>query len=482
MLPSVFIGSSSEGLPIANALANALRTHAQIHVWRDVFRIGDTFIESLVRELKRCDFAILVATADDVVESRGTSGVAPRDNVVFEAGLFIGAIGHHNAFLLCDSRARLKLPSDLAGITYATFDSSAANPAEAIAPAAQQIRLAIGAGGRSDVDFLRAYLTVIHPEVRISDTYAQILDGHLSALLIEAERLSQDEDWARLIALKQRLREYFEYSGRYVDGVRMGHAYVTALTNLGQPEEAAWARVKHVGYMYILAGSHAEGRRQLETALEASKCIIDPVSRARLTFYANRYLGVSYQRDPSGGNLTKARSYFNKASRSIVELESRGEQVGELQARILRNIANVLSQQRKYDEALRSYRRSLKLFLALGDAEHVGITQLSIAQTLIRSGTTGRQVTERLSAAEEAFSGIGWLEGLARVQEQHALHWRAIASGCKSLAEKDRAVQSAIQSARNARSLFVRIQLLRMVGSIDALLEQLGYHAPSTAA
>jgi predicted nucleotide-binding protein len=46
------------------------------------------------------DFAILVLTPDDLTQSRGKQQPSPRDNVVFELGLFIGALGRDRVFMV----------------------------------------------------------------------------------------------------------------------------------------------------------------------------------------------------------------------------------------------------------------------------------------------------------------------------------------------------------------------------------------------
>ena len=50
---------------------------------------------------------------------------APRDNVVFETGLFMGAMGRDRVFVVYDKKAELKIPSDFDGITMAGFDGHA---------------------------------------------------------------------------------------------------------------------------------------------------------------------------------------------------------------------------------------------------------------------------------------------------------------------------------------------------------------------
>ena len=73
-----------------------------------------TSLESLVERLDDFDFAALILTPDDVTISRDEEMQAPRDNVLLELGLFIGAIGRERSFIVYDRGSNLKLPSDLA--------------------------------------------------------------------------------------------------------------------------------------------------------------------------------------------------------------------------------------------------------------------------------------------------------------------------------------------------------------------------------
>src|SRR5215831_13927281 len=69
--PSVFVGSSSEGLEFARAVRSLLTRDAEITIWNEgFFGLGNTFIETLVNALPRFDFAVLVLTPDDLVNSR----------------------------------------------------------------------------------------------------------------------------------------------------------------------------------------------------------------------------------------------------------------------------------------------------------------------------------------------------------------------------------------------------------------------------
>jgi len=121
-LPSVFIGSSSEGLDVAREVELQLQNHAITTIWKDgVFGLGSGTLESLVRVLDHFDFAIIILSPDDLLESRDRSFASPRDNVIFELGLFMGRLGRRRTIIVHEQQDDLKLPSDLAGITFARY-------------------------------------------------------------------------------------------------------------------------------------------------------------------------------------------------------------------------------------------------------------------------------------------------------------------------------------------------------------------------
>jgi predicted nucleotide-binding protein len=64
--PSLFIGSSTEGLEAARAIKIQLDDDADVELWNEgVFALGQSTLESMTQALNRFDFAILVLTADD---------------------------------------------------------------------------------------------------------------------------------------------------------------------------------------------------------------------------------------------------------------------------------------------------------------------------------------------------------------------------------------------------------------------------------
>lgn len=121
--PAVFVGSSSEGLPIAETIQVLLDAHCEVELWNQgVFGLGQGSLESLVLALERFDFAILVLTPDDMAMTRGVAWPVARDNVLFELGLFVGGLGRDRTFMVYDRTKPPVLPTDLAGVTAATFE------------------------------------------------------------------------------------------------------------------------------------------------------------------------------------------------------------------------------------------------------------------------------------------------------------------------------------------------------------------------
>jgi len=120
--PFVFVGSSSEGLETAKAVQANLEYSCECQIWsQGVFGLGEGAMEALIRNLGKYDFAVLVLTPDDIVVCRGETSPMARDNVLFELGLFIGKIGRDRTFMITDRDAGIKIPSDLSGISPATF-------------------------------------------------------------------------------------------------------------------------------------------------------------------------------------------------------------------------------------------------------------------------------------------------------------------------------------------------------------------------
>ena len=146
----VFIMSSAEALPISRAIQNAFAHDPILFVnWPDgVFRVTNYTLQSLEAQIDDSDFAIAIAHADDMTESRGKDWPSPRDNVIFELGLFMGRLGRARAILMEPREEKVKLPSDLAGLTTIPYRfEKGADAAALLAPACNALRDHINALG-----------------------------------------------------------------------------------------------------------------------------------------------------------------------------------------------------------------------------------------------------------------------------------------------------------------------------------------------
>jgi len=126
--PSVFIGSSTTGEPIARAVEQNLSYKSETYLWPHMFPPGKSNLESLVESAATLDFAVLVLTPDDLTVSKGHTLNSPRDNVLFELGLFMGRLGRERTFAVYNRDEPIKLPSDLAGVTLASYPKYSGPP------------------------------------------------------------------------------------------------------------------------------------------------------------------------------------------------------------------------------------------------------------------------------------------------------------------------------------------------------------------
>jgi hypothetical protein len=140
--PRLFVGSSGEAQRIADAVQVNLQRDFEVTVWdQALFTLTRSTLEGLVRLTRESDMAVMVFFTDDVIRMRGKESAATRDNVVFELGLFLGALGTDNVFVLAPIDAELHLPTDLAGITVGRYDAARRdkNWVAALRPACNQI-------------------------------------------------------------------------------------------------------------------------------------------------------------------------------------------------------------------------------------------------------------------------------------------------------------------------------------------------------
>ena len=123
--PRLFIASSFESLPIAEAVNVNLDLDFEVTIWKNgTFKLSSSTIEDLVEKSSAVDFALFIFAPDDITKIRNRNEHVVRDNVIFEMGLFVGAIGKSRSFVLKPRNVDMHLPTDLLGVTPADFDAS----------------------------------------------------------------------------------------------------------------------------------------------------------------------------------------------------------------------------------------------------------------------------------------------------------------------------------------------------------------------
>jgi hypothetical protein len=131
--PRVFLACTTDARSIAEALGGRLEEVADVTLWSDPGgegpgtgpRAPGAAMTELLRQARLHDFLALVLGTGDLVARGG----APRDTVLFEAGLLVGALGGERSLVTLAPGAgaeTLRLPADL-------FDGSFAPPWIALA-------------------------------------------------------------------------------------------------------------------------------------------------------------------------------------------------------------------------------------------------------------------------------------------------------------------------------------------------------------
>jgi predicted nucleotide-binding protein len=144
--PKLFIGSSKTNVDVANELAEGLEEIAEVTVWEeDVFNLNDQTLDRLIKSASQYDFAVMIWAPDDITDSKGSSQASPRDNVIFECGLFMGVLGESHVFVVRDRCVDTKIPSDFTGKVLAEYDGArfGKDPKASVRSACSEIERAI---------------------------------------------------------------------------------------------------------------------------------------------------------------------------------------------------------------------------------------------------------------------------------------------------------------------------------------------------
>lgn len=123
--PNIFIGSSGAGLKVAEKVKAFLAKAGDCYLWQDegVWELNKSTFDNLMKMVSYYDFGVFIATADDLTLTKDDKIVIePRDNVILEMALYLGALGKEKSFLLVEED--IKLPSDFNGIYMPRFKAT----------------------------------------------------------------------------------------------------------------------------------------------------------------------------------------------------------------------------------------------------------------------------------------------------------------------------------------------------------------------
>jgi hypothetical protein len=111
----VFLAYSSGAEGSArNVTAILTRLGATVLDWQE-FAAGPSILQQIGRAARLTTGGVFLFTGDDRMEGDDKQA-APRDNVIFEAGLFVQSKGHERILIIREPTA--KMPADLGGVIY----------------------------------------------------------------------------------------------------------------------------------------------------------------------------------------------------------------------------------------------------------------------------------------------------------------------------------------------------------------------------
>lgn len=209
---SIAIFSSGKSIPIAEAIQVNLRGRLNDSlisiIWNQrIFPLGPTGIDNLLKATNEFDFAIFIFGEDDILVNGEDRIFVPRDNVLLELGMFISKIGYKNCFIFIPKESQMKLPTDLAGITYAKFSLGDSNFQTATSSACTQVCDAIEQKGIKFSTW-SIYRTDNQHKDSNGKLYLKINDERASAEM-KYNKNDAGEDTKRI----------FRYEGNYENGV-----------------------------------------------------------------------------------------------------------------------------------------------------------------------------------------------------------------------------------------------------------------------
>ena len=115
----IFLGSSRESIDVLKEVAVWIEEQGFEPIPWDkpgLFIPGSNTLHRLIEISRQVDGAIFLFSEDDKVWYRADTTSQPRDNVLIEYGLFVGALGAHKAIIFKNGKPRPA--SDILGISF----------------------------------------------------------------------------------------------------------------------------------------------------------------------------------------------------------------------------------------------------------------------------------------------------------------------------------------------------------------------------
>jgi Predicted nucleotide-binding protein containing TIR-like domain len=114
----IFLGYCGKSRETAASLKYFIQSNGgSVLDWQTDFIAGRSILAQIEEAASRCNAGIFLFTKDDDFAEGQPDTSAPRDNVVFEAGYFIGLKGKRNVLIVREIGS--KMPADLGGDIYA---------------------------------------------------------------------------------------------------------------------------------------------------------------------------------------------------------------------------------------------------------------------------------------------------------------------------------------------------------------------------
>lgn len=119
----VFLGSSLES---KDSILKPLEEHLHQNgikttPWDMSLTPGEHPLDDLHNQAQHHDGAVFIFSTEDLTISRGREHITPRDNVLLEYGIFLGAMRRERVFILTERS--VKIATDILGITTLHYDS-----------------------------------------------------------------------------------------------------------------------------------------------------------------------------------------------------------------------------------------------------------------------------------------------------------------------------------------------------------------------